>query len=126
MFRLVDGEPQTVRLSVPLSREIRREHAAWPPTKVSQEALAESHGCKAVLPDSHFQFLFDNAVHTLMLLSAGDIVPGPYTYKRFWFRDACLMLHALLCLGDFRRAHRLMAGFFPRQDRNGYFRSQEE
>ena len=45
------------------------------------------------------QFLYDAAVHTLVLLSADEIVPGPYTYRRFWFRDACLMMNALLAIG---------------------------
>ena len=43
-------------------------------------------------------------VETLVLLSADEVVPGPYTYRRFWFRDACLMLNALLAIGLTERA----------------------
>jgi len=64
-------------------------------------------------------------VRTLVLLSAGDVVPGPYTYKRFWFRDACMMLNALLCLGLEERVFQQIEQFPARQKSSGYFSSQE-
>jgi len=77
------------------------------------------------IPDAKFQFLYDAAVRTLLLLSADEVVPGPYTYRRFWFRDACLMINALLGLGLARKCDRLIHRFPDRQSLTGYFHSQE-
>jgi hypothetical protein len=98
-------------------KSIRSPATSWP------EALATT----AVLdiPDARLRFLYDAALRTLILLSAGELVPGPYTYKRFWFRDACLMLNALLCAGLEERAFRCLDSFPGRQKHSGYFLSQE-
>ena len=85
--------------------------------------LAET--ARLSVPDEKIQFLYDAAVRTMLLLSAGDAYPGPYTYKRFWFRDACLMIHALLAIGLSKRAARMILGFPSRQTMTGYFQSQE-
>ena len=71
------------------------------------------------------RFLFDAAVRTLVLHSPGEVYPGPYTYKRFWFRDAAFMLNALLVLGGVERTRHVLRHFAPRQRRDGYFLSQE-
>jgi len=76
-------------------------------------------------PDARVQMLYDRAVANLVLHCPGDIYPGPYTYKRFWFRDAAFMLHALLAVGDIDRARRALHAFAPRQRRDGYFLSQQ-
>lgn len=81
--------------------------------------------CKLHCPDKRYQFLFDAAVTSLILHSPHDVYPGPYTYKRFWFRDAAFIIHALLCLGLNDRAERALARFPERQTPLGYFRSQE-
>lgn len=57
--------------------------------------------------------------------SPDDVYPGPFTYKRFWFRDAAFIIHALLCAGLTERAERALARFPGRQTVLGYFRSQE-
>ncbi|MCF8068406.1 MAG: hypothetical protein K9L30_07465 [Desulfobacterales bacterium] len=77
------------------------------------------------VPDEKIRFLYDAAVRTMLLLSAGNAYPGPYTYKRFWFRDACLMIHALLAIGLSKRASRMILDFPSRQTLTGYFQSQE-
>ena len=97
------------------------------------EAAADSGGwqgalegvCRLQCPDPAYRFLFDAAVNSLVLHSPGDVYPGPYTYKRFWFRDAAFIIHALLCLGLVARAERAIAAFPARQTARGYFRSQE-
>jgi hypothetical protein len=61
----------------------------------------------------------------LLLRSADEPVPGPYTYRRFWFRDACLMLHPLLAIGHGERVRRALERFPARQTVSGYFLSQE-
>lgn len=78
------------------------------------------------IPDSHMSYLFDTSMRTTLALSSGDVVPGSYTYRRFWFRDACLMLHALLTFNQEECFLRTFEhAFLPRQTRSGYFESQE-
>ncbi|HEY8996135.1 MAG TPA: hypothetical protein VIM71_15825 [Lacunisphaera sp.] len=88
-----------------------------------REAMAPL--AKLRVGDQRTQWLFDLAASTLVLLTPEDAYPGPYTYKRFWFRDASLMLNALLTLGGVERTRRALSGFAPRQRRDGYFLSQE-
>jgi hypothetical protein len=112
-------------LHVPLRKELNAlgnvrgfdPAMTWPAARAQ---VAQLH-----VPDERLQFLYDAAVHTLLLLSADEIVPGPYTYRRFWFSDACLMMKALLALGLADRCRRAIARFPDRQLHNGYFRSQE-
>jgi len=75
--------------------------------------------------DSRIQRLFDLAVANLVLHAPAEVYPGPFTYKRFWFRDAAFVLHALLSLGGVQRTRRALAEFAPRQRHDGYFLSQE-
>ncbi|WP_260294460.1 hypothetical protein [Sedimenticola hydrogenitrophicus] len=89
----------------------------WP--SVRQQA------CRLRCPEARYQFLYDAAVTSLVLHSPHDVYPGPYTYKRFWFRDAAFIIHALLCLGLNDRAERALSRFPERQTPLGYFRSQE-
>jgi hypothetical protein len=84
-----------------------------------------SEGAALEVPDERVRFLYEASLNTLLMLSAGEIVPGPYTYRRFWFRDACLMLEALLCAGFTERCRRILDGFPERQKLSGYFQSQE-
>lgn len=81
--------------------------------------------CRLEVPDPQYQRLWEAAVRTLILHSPGDVYPGPYTYKRFWFRDAAFILHALLVAGLADRVERAIARFPARQTRAGYFLSQE-
>ncbi len=77
------------------------------------------------IPDRTISYLYQTSVRTLLLLSSKDIFPGPYTYKRFWFRDACFMIQALLVLGCWERSRYLLNLFPDRQKVTGYFHSQE-
>lgn len=79
----------------------------------------------AIFPDPLFQRLWDAAVRSVILMSPGEVYPGPYTYKRFWFRDSAFILHALLCLGLHDRAARVLRTFPRRQTSSGFFLSQE-
>ncbi|OHB66384.1 MAG: hypothetical protein A2Y77_01125 [Planctomycetes bacterium RBG_13_62_9] len=81
--------------------------------------------CRLRIPDGHMQFLYEAALRMLILHCPNDVYPGPFTYKRFWFRDAAFILHAMLCAGLSRRAQHAIERFFPRQTAGGYFRSQE-
>jgi len=90
---------------------------AWP------QALAPL--AKLSVSDRRLQNLYDYAVANLVLHAPGEVYPGPFTYKRFWFRDAAFVLHALLALGGVDRTRRALEEFAPRQKHNGYFLSQE-
>ncbi|MDX1698026.1 MAG: hypothetical protein R3308_07040, partial [Thiohalobacterales bacterium] len=120
MYRLEPGETREIGVvaSLPEAGPVDGDGAAaW------DGALAGS--CRLQLPDEKIQFLFDAAVRTLILHSPGDVWPGPYTYKRFWFRDAAFIIHALLCAGLTHRAERALDRFPAQQTRRGYFHSQE-
>jgi hypothetical protein len=123
LFRIHQGTPRTVSVSVSLDRELKglpkitSADCSWP------DALRGV--ARLTIPDARLQFLYNASVRTLLLLSAGDLVPGPYTYRRFWFRDACLMLHPMLAIGLVQRLERILATFPGRQNHSGYFLSQE-
>src|SRR6185503_4016211 len=72
-----------------------------------------------------FQFLYESALRTLVLHSPGDVYPGPYTYKRFWFRDAAFILNAMLCVGLKSRVEKVLDRFPSRQTPLGHFLSQD-
>ncbi|MCO6414015.1 MAG: hypothetical protein J5I92_14835, partial [Thiogranum sp.] len=120
MFRLEAGRARTVTVSVSLPGEDESE----PPPEVSWKQALNGH-CRLQLPDERMQFLYDAALRTLVLHSPGDVYPGPYTYKRFWFRDAAFIIHGLLCAGLVDRAERALDRFPARQTVLGYFHSQE-
>lgn len=97
-----------------------------PASNPSQTWKEEISKCaKLQIPDPPLQKLYDTAVASIILHSPGEVFPGPYTYKRFWYRDAAFILNALLTLGSCERA-KLALDLFPRgQTAQGYFRSQE-
>jgi hypothetical protein len=120
LFRLEPGQPREIETEIALPdahRVAPVSGRAW------DDALQGS--CQLRLPDEHVQFLYESALHTLILHSPEDVYPGPYTYKRFWFRDAAFIIHALLCAGLTGRAERALDRFPERQTRRGYFHSQE-
>jgi hypothetical protein len=86
---------------------------------------AQRDSCKLVCPDPHYESLYAAAVNSLILFSPRDVYAGPFTYKRFWFRDAAFIINALLCAGLPDRAERVLASFPGRQTSAGYFRSQD-
>lgn len=122
LFRLEGGQPRELKVSVGLERDVKelsvKKKSDFAPSQAEETA-------KLGIPDERMQFLYDAAVKTLLLLSAEDLVPGPYTYRRFWFRDACLMLHPLLALHQPDRAERVLSTFAGRQTMTGYFSSQK-
>jgi len=101
----------------PKQRPVARTPGMW--------SAALSPLARLTVPDARLQRLYDLARHNLVLFSPDEVYPGPYTYKRFWFRDAVFILHPLLTLGGIERVRRAMGQFAPRQRRDGYFLSQE-
>ena len=124
LFPIADLRKKSLELRIPIYDELhptKRPHCpAVPGWREAMAPLAQLQLC-----DPRVQSLYDLAASTLVLLTPEDAYPGPYTYKRFWFRDAALMLNALLTLGGVERTRRALAGFAPRQRHDGYFLSQE-
>jgi hypothetical protein len=122
LFRLQPGEPRRISFTVPIASSV----PGSPTTSAAEAWTAATENCARLkIGDTRMQFLYDAAVRTVLLLSANAFVPGPYTYRRFWFRDACLMLHSLLVLGCADRAQRILETFPSKQKLSGYFESQE-
>ncbi len=96
-----------------------------PPSEVIfgwKESLAPA--CRLEIPDDHFRFLFETALSSMVLHSPDDVYPGPYTYKRFWFRDAAFILYAMIAAGLTGRVEKVLDRFAHRQTPGGYFLSQ--
>jgi len=124
LFALEPGREGRTEIRIPLAEELKREFPHADSAAVSwRSALRDS--ARLEIPDKKIQYLFDCAVRTLVLLSPHDIFPGPFGYRRFWFRDACMMLSALMALGLLERSKRILDKFPGRQKRNGFFLSQE-
>ncbi len=119
LFPVQAGEDSTLTVRIPLSGD------AEPTVRSEAWANALEGHARLECPDETWQFLYQAALHSLVLHSPDDVYPGPYTYKRFWFRDAAFIIHALLCAGLTGRAERALQQFPERQMKNGYFRSQE-
>ncbi len=128
IFTLPSDQARTVRFRVPLDRATEsRGGVSESEDMQSEEAWSywTSDAPRLEVPDERIRFLHDSALRTLLMLSADEIVPGPYTYRRFWFRDACLMLEGLLCAGFTNRCHSILDRFPHRQKLSGYFQSQD-
>ncbi|HVS54452.1 MAG TPA: hypothetical protein VHD62_19000 [Opitutaceae bacterium] len=118
------GREAAVEVRVPINDELE------PKKRVSIGAAPSWRSALAPLArlrigDAGLQRLYDLAVANLVLHAPDEVYPGPYTYKRFWFRDAAFILHAILALGDIERTRRALRHFAPRQRHDGYFLSQE-
>ena len=120
LFRLEPNKPRHIFADVPLSEEAQR-----PGTAAALWRSSLSNHCEVRVPDKSYVDLYDKALRTLVLHTPGDVYPGPFTYKRFWFRDAAFILHGLLCAGLFDRVERALDRFPRKQTMAGYFHSQD-
>ncbi len=116
MFPIEPRQPLKAVINIPLPDDHQHKPVNW--------SQALSGCCRLTVPNSHFQFLYDAALRTLVLHSPGEVYPGPYTYHRFWFRDAAFIIQALIYAGLTGRAERAIDGFPDRQRHDGYFHSQ--
>ena len=122
LYQIGGGGEREAVVRVPLERKVRGT-APSPGSPGWERALSGATVLR--LPEKGMQYLFDAAVRSLVLHSPGEVYPGPYTYKRFWFRDAAFILHALLCLGLAGRVERVLDTFPRRQAPTGLYQSQE-
>jgi len=126
VYEIPAGEERCLRWRIPLrgQAEPTTGPAAAPPElRPWKSELAKTP--ELDIPHPQWQKLWGSSLRTLLLLSPADVYPGPYTYRRFWFRDACLMMNAHLAVNAFDAAERSLERFFPRQKHDGYFHSQE-
>ena len=99
----------------------------YPITKTAHQVWQEAYEgcCQIHLPYRNFEYLYETAIRTLLLHTPRESYAGPYTYKRFWFRDAAFIVKALLCTSKIERAARIINTFFEKQNSDGYFLSQD-
>jgi hypothetical protein len=129
-FPLTVGSSKKLRVCVELPEppdELRLENEDGSPDgRIADWNDLHEIGPGLNVPDPLFERLFDASMHTLLAFSARDVYPGPYTYRRFWFRDACIMLRSLVAMNhDERCSYMLEKRFGRRQTRRGFFESQE-
>jgi hypothetical protein len=122
-FALRPGEPRTLNVDVDLAGD-EKAQPLLPQGKCVSWSDALQGACELETPDETFNSLYRRALRTLVLLSPEDCYPGPYTYRRFWFRDAAFLLHALLRLNLPDRCQRCVESFPRRQRFSGFFHSQ--
>ncbi|MFW6367354.1 MAG: hypothetical protein ACOC0L_01680, partial [bacterium] len=80
---------------------------------------------RLAIPDERLTKLYRQSLYSLVLHSPGEVYPGPFTYKRFWFRDAAFILNALLNANLHDRVRRCLDSYPSRQTITGYFHSQD-
>ncbi|MCF7805282.1 MAG: hypothetical protein K9N46_09885 [Candidatus Marinimicrobia bacterium] len=124
LFELQPGKDRTVSVSINLEDdpEVKeRDHShvyqTWEESLVGTAELQ--------VPDDHLKFLYDAALRSVIMLSPDWTYPGPYTYKRFWYRDAVFIVNALLASNATEKARQILDHFPEKQNVWGYFHSQE-
>ncbi len=121
LFKVEPNEVREISLKVKLNPKDQhhsgQDQLSWP------QAVAGAS--KLDIGNKDFQNLYQSSLATVVLHTAGEAVAGPYTYKRFWFRDAVLIANALLSIGLKERANKIIKTFPQKQKVSGYFASQE-
>jgi len=83
-------------------------------------------GIQIHTPEKKVDDIFEASVAALLMLTDKDkIMPGPFTYHQFWFRDAAYMLNALDKAGFSDYSGEIINSFRNYQDKDGCFRSQK-
>ncbi len=129
MYKIHPRQKTRVEAHIPLKLHASAEkwnhrfRVAWQPSSWP-EALNDH--CTLQLPDKRIQQLWGIAQRSIVQHTAEkQVYPGPFTYKRFWFRDAAFILQSLMMMNLFQRAKDILDTFPLRQRGNGYFHSQE-
>ncbi len=118
IYPLSANKVQEIKVKVPLLQDTKV------PTLFTWDEHLQNH-CVLKVPDQEFQFLYETALRSLILHSPGDVYPGPFTYKRFWFRDAVFILQAMMAVGLLKNLEKILDRFPERQSPLGYFMSQD-
>ena len=127
LYILEAGRSREVTITVPLTKNKIEKESYLDHQETAQLAWKKSveGAAQLQIPDKHFQFLYEAAIRTMVLHSPKEVYPGPYIYRRFWFRDAAFILYAMLSVGLKGRVLRALDCFRVRQTAQGYFLSQE-
>ncbi|MBI4395222.1 MAG: hypothetical protein HY583_03385 [Candidatus Omnitrophica bacterium] len=126
LFQLKKDSEREVIVQIPLKEPYHKIPVFRVPESAKTEWDQSIKGAARLsIPDQKFQFLYAAALKTTVLHSSHEVYPGPFTYKHFWFRDAAMILHALLCAGLIDRVEKILDSFPSRQTPLGYFRSQD-
>ena len=126
LFKIEPQSTRTIDIQIPLinhSINSFQTNLSNTDTLVWEKSLIGETKC--ALPDKHINYLFESSVRTIILCSPREVFPGPYTYKRFWYRDAAFVTCGLLYAGLVDRAEQSLQYFPSQQAHNGYFHSQE-
>ncbi len=124
LFHAGNVAARPLEIRVPIYNELKpKQRPVFSATASWSEAMAPL--AELQISNGKIQQLYDFAVANVVLHAPAEVYPGPYTYKRFWFRDAAFVLNALLTLGGVERTRRTLEEFAPRQRHDGYFLSQE-
>lgn len=133
----------TIRVAMPLVRHGRTKRRRRAHRRVSHlgqidlgslpKAEDVSRGWRAQLdrgmdvnvPDARLQQALDANRGFMLLFHDGDeITPGPFTYHRFWFRDAAYQLAAMDRWGFHAEVAEVLRSYPRRQHKDGFFASQ--
>jgi hypothetical protein len=133
-----------LRVALPLSaeRRTRRKGLArrrvermpeLPQVLPASDAVAKGWGAQArrgmrleLPPGRLAEAVEANRRYMLLFHDGSEITPGPYTYHRFWFRDAAYMVTALDRYGFHKEAAEVISHFPDRQHLDGFFFSQRQ
>ncbi|MDQ4005642.1 MAG: hypothetical protein M3135_04990, partial [Actinomycetota bacterium] len=67
-----------------------------------------------------------NRRYLLVFHDGDDVTPGPYTYHRFWFRDAAYLLAAMDRYGFQAESAQVLRSYVRRQHHDGFYFSQRQ
>ena len=133
---------ETVRVAMPIlpgeeqrkRRGIIERFQRWPEVHAELRSAADvarsweaplDRGMRVELPDERLQHAVDaNRAYMLLFHDPGSITPGPFTYHRFWFRDAAYQTVALDRWGLHEEAADVLRTFPDRQRADGFYYSQ--
>ncbi len=139
---LAPADPLRVALPLVAERRTRRRRLArrraerapeLPAALPSSTATAQEwcnrtdRGMNLALPSGRLADAVAACRRFLVLFHEGsDVRPGPFTYHRFWFRDAAYLLGALDRYGFHAEAAEVLASYPERQSHDGFFFSQRQ
>ena len=116
-----------------LVRRRAERRARSPETLPSSTATAArwgeelGQGMQLTLPEGPLADAVEaNRAYQLLFHDGDEITPGPFTYHRFWFRDAAFQLAALGRYGFPRQVAEVLRSYPRRQHRDGFFFSQRQ
>jgi hypothetical protein len=126
-YPLESGKPTELTVEIPLNKQDTPPEifAGRMQSSKKKTGSEKTPGAHCELGEPLHQFLFNATKNTIILLSPAEAYPGPYTYRRFWIRDAVYIFHALLSMGLKKRARTVLEHLLDRQNPFGYFHSQE-